>query len=103
MRPDTSHSRQSWWLTALREAGLERLTPHDLKHTAASLAVSAGANVKALQRMLGHKSASMTLDTYADLFEDDLSNVAERLNERVVADSGITQIVGKMWANGPSA
>ena len=62
------------------------MTPHDLKHTAASLAVSAGANVKALQRMLGHKSAAMTLDTYADLFEDDLSSVAERLNERVVSE-----------------
>ncbi len=64
------------------------MTPHDLKHTAASLAVSAGANVKALQRMLGHKSAAMTLDTYADLFEDDLGSVAERLNERVVLESG---------------
>jgi integrase len=49
------------------------------------LAVSAGANVKALQRILGHKSAAMTLDTYADLFEDDLSDVANRLNERVLA------------------
>ena len=29
------------------------ITPHDLRHTAASLAVSAGANVKAVQRMLG--------------------------------------------------
>jgi integrase len=46
---------------------LEHMTPHDLIHTAASLAVSAGANVKALQRMLGHKSATMTLDTYPDL------------------------------------
>jgi integrase len=34
--------------------------PHDLLHTAASLAVSAGANVKAVQRMLGHAKASMT-------------------------------------------
>jgi integrase len=42
--------------------------------------VSSGANVKAVQRMLGHKSAAMTLDTYADLFEDDLDEVAERLD-----------------------
>jgi integrase len=35
---------------------------HNLRHTAASLAVSAGANVKAVQRMLGHANASMTLD-----------------------------------------
>ena len=45
------------------------ITPHDLRHTAASLAVSAGANVKAVQRMLGHAKASMTLDVYADLFD----------------------------------
>ncbi len=57
------------------------ITPHDLRHTAASLAVSAGANVKALQRMLGHASASMTLDRYADLFEDDLVKVADALEE----------------------
>jgi integrase len=47
------------------------ITPHDLRHTAASLAVSVRANVKAVQRMLGHAKASMTLDTYADLFDED--------------------------------
>ena len=57
-----------------------RLTPHDLRHTAASLAVSAGANVKAIQRMLGHKDASVTLNTYADLFEDDLDLLADALD-----------------------
>lgn len=57
------------------------MTPHDLRHTAASLAVSAGANVKAVQRMLGHASAAMTLDTYADLFDDDLDAVAVGLDE----------------------
>jgi integrase len=87
-RPDTAQSRQSWWLTALRQARVRHVTPHALKHTAASLAVSAGANVKALQRILGHKSAAMTLDTYADLFEEDLSDVAIRLNERVLANVG---------------
>ena len=70
-----------------------RLTPHDLRHTAASLAVSAGANVKSVQRMLGHASAAMTLDVYADLFDDDLDAVAARLDEAAVAQS-----VGKMWA-----
>jgi integrase len=56
------------------------MTPHDLRHTAASLAVSAGANVKAVQRMLGHASAAMTLDVYADLFDDDLDAVALALD-----------------------
>ncbi|MFI5782699.1 tyrosine-type recombinase/integrase [Nocardia sp. NPDC051570] len=56
------------------------ISPRDLRHTAASLAISAGANPKAVQTMLGHKSAAMTLDTYADLFPDDLEAVADRLD-----------------------
>lgn len=59
------------------------VTPHDLRHTAASLAVSAGANVKAVQRMLGHAKASMTLDVYADLFDEDLDGVADRLDAAI--------------------
>jgi integrase len=58
-----------------------RVTAHDLRHTAASLAISSGANVKAVQRMLGHSSAAMTLDVYADLFDSDLGAVADRLDE----------------------
>jgi integrase len=56
-----------------------RVTAHALRHTAASLAIHAGANVKVVQRMLGHASAAMTLDVYADLFESDLDAVADRL------------------------
>lgn len=57
------------------------ITPHDLRHTAASLAIQAGANVKAVQRMLGHASAAMTLDVYADLFEDDLDAVGAAMDD----------------------
>ena len=46
--------------------------------------ISSGANAKAVQRMLGHKSAAMTLDVYADLFEDDLDAVAVAMNEAAV-------------------
>lgn len=67
-------------LRALGEHVARSMTFHDLRHTAASLMVSAGANVKAVQRQLGHKSAAMTLDVYADLFDDDLDAVAERLD-----------------------
>lgn len=62
-----------------------RPTLHDLRHTAASLAISAGANVKAVQTMLGHKSAALTLDTYADLFPDDLDAVADAFDAAVEA------------------
>ena len=69
------------------------MSPHDLRHTAASLAVSSGANVKAVQRMLGHASAAMTLDVYADLFDDDLEALADRLD-----DAARAATVGGMWA-----
>ncbi|OLP00073.1 hypothetical protein BVU76_22455 [Mycolicibacterium porcinum] len=68
--------------------GFPRITPHDLRHTAASLAVSAGANVKAVQKMLGHASASMTLDVYADLFDRDAEAVADA-HDDCLADSGL--------------
>lgn len=87
------HSTKSWFHTALKDAGIERLTPHDLRHTAASLAIASGAHVKAVQRMLGHKSAAMTLDTYSDLFDSDLDDVASRLNERASRAD-----VGRAWA-----
>ena len=79
-RVRTSAGSKSWFKTAATSIGRPALHLHDLRHTAASLAVQAGANVKALQRMLGHASAAMTLDVYADLFDDDLQEVARALN-----------------------
>ncbi|MGB4779290.1 tyrosine-type recombinase/integrase [Microbacterium sp.] len=75
------NSKAGWFAGAVKRArkadtSFPHITPHGLRHTAASLAISAGANVKAVQRMLGHASAAMTLDTYADLFDDDLDDVA---------------------------
>jgi integrase len=72
---------------AVTRAGLAPLTPHDLRDTAASLSISAGANVKTIQRMLGHASAAMTLDIYAGLFDDDLDSVGERLSDAAGADA----------------
>jgi integrase len=83
---------------AAAAVGLPWLTPHMLRHTAASLAVSAGANVKAVQQMLGHASAAMTLDVYAGLFGDDLDAVADRLDELAsgaTADSVRTRTAGQ--------
>ena len=83
------NARRAWFDRAATTIGQPGLTPHELRHTAASLAVSAGANVKAVQRMLGHASAAMTLDTYADLFDDDLDAVADRLDAVVRVARGL--------------
>lgn len=66
---------------AARAAGLGDLHPHELRHTAASLAIASGADVKVVQRMLGHKSATMTLDRYGHLWDGALDTVVERMNE----------------------
>ena len=79
-RTRTHSGSKGWFASAVRRAGIPHVTPHDLRHTAASLAISSGANVKADQQMLGHKSAAMTLDTYAGLFPDDLDAVASALD-----------------------
>jgi integrase len=50
--------------------------------------------VKAVQKMLGHSSAAMTLDVYADLFDGDLDSVSDALDHAVSQSS-----VGKMWAD----
>ncbi len=54
--------------------------------------MSAGANVKAVQRLLGHASAVMTLDEYADLFDDDLVAVADALDKAMRDYCGITAV-----------
>lgn len=76
----------------MKRAGIPRITPHDLRHSAASFAVSAGANVKAVQKMLGHSSAAMTLDVYADLFDDDLDAVADALDDAVSRSDGVKML-----------
>lgn len=83
---------RSWFTRACDVAGIPRMTIHDLRHTAASIMVRSGANVKTVQRQLGHASAAMTLDVYADLFDDDLDDLRVRL-DAMFQNCG--QIVGK--------
>lgn len=60
--------------------GVPELHPHALRHTAASLAIASGADVKVVQQMLGHKSATMTLDLYGHLMGDRLDVVADAMD-----------------------
>ena len=63
--------------TALHKAGLPRLRPHDLRHTAATLLLEAGIHPKVVQEMLGHSSVTLTLDTY--------SHVTPRLHQEAAS------------------
>ena len=91
---DINNFRDRVFKPGLRESGLGSMKIHELRHTAASIAVASGANVNALQRMLGHASAQMTLDVYAGLFDSDLDNLADGLNSTYLlthADSVLTE------------
>jgi hypothetical protein len=66
---------------AAKAIGIPGLHPHELRHTAACLASAAGVAVKVVQQMLGHSSATMTLDTYGHLFENRLDEVADALDQ----------------------
>ena len=64
---------------ATAQVGLDGLRPHDLRHTAASLAIASGADVKVVQRMLGHASATLSLDLYGHLWEQGVDDIAKRM------------------------
>ena len=89
--PTTTH----WFGAAVKrcqaaDEKFPRVTVHELRHTAASLMIASGANVKTVQSQLGHKTATMTLDQYGHLFPDDLDDVADKMDDLV---SGCAQNV----------
>ena len=88
--------RRRAFAPAFRRVGLDHLTLDDLRHTAASLAIAAGANVRDVQAMLGHASAAMTLDTYAGLFDDSLDDVADRRDAQARRAAGTLRTAGSI-------
>jgi len=75
--------------------GIDGIDTYELRHTAASLAIAAGADVKTVQRMLGHASAAMTLDIYGHLWEEGLDAIPgameahlARERQRIAAANG---------------
>jgi integrase len=68
------------WRSAVTEIGREKLRVHDLRHTYASLSRRAGADLRLLQKAMGHASITVTAHTYADLFDDELDNIAVALD-----------------------
>jgi len=88
------HAEVAGFHLAAEAIGIPELHPHELRHTAASLAIASGADVKVVQRMLGHSSAAMTMDGYGHLFSDRLDEVADALdNARSEASRSAAAVV----------
>ena len=67
------------WVKA-REDALDGLGLHEARHTCASLMIAAGANAKALSKIMGHASISVTFDTYGHLMPGGEDEVRERVD-----------------------
>lgn len=65
----------------IKRHGLPNISPHDLRHTAASLAVQGGASIKEVQALLGHRDAATTLKFYAGLSERQKRGTVDRIEE----------------------
>ena len=82
-QPMRSPGRSGWWKAAVREvaaAGVEvpaTLTPHDLRHHAATNFLRAGLPITVVARQLGHATPRVTLDVYAGVIDGDLDAIAD--------------------------
>ena len=87
------------WKLALEKAAVRLDTHfHDLRHTAASLAIASGANARSVQARLGHAKVQTTLSTYTHLFghEDDaIAEALDREHRQVVSRSTSEERSGK--------
>jgi integrase len=62
--------------SAGKRVGMD-VNAHQLRHTAVSLLLAAGANIQAVQRMIGHSDIRVTLQTYGHLYQEGLSDLAD--------------------------
>jgi integrase len=70
---------------AWEAAGLERVTPHECRHSFASLMIAAGVNAKALSTFMGHANISITLDRYGHLMPGSEEEAAGMLDTYLAA------------------
>lgn len=85
-RLDEHNWRERVFKPAVEKAQLGKVTPHDCRHTAVSLAIRSGADVKVVQRVAGHASAKLTLDRYGHLWDQGIDDVARRMDELIGSD-----------------
>jgi integrase len=76
---ESNWKRSVSWSAATAAAGLRGFRVHDLRHTAASVWLGAGADPKVVQRVLGHATASMTMDLYGHLVDANLWEAARTI------------------------
>lgn len=70
-----------WQRRFVNRNGLPNVSPHDLRHTAATLWLEGGATLKDVQTMLGHADASTTMDFYVGVNEESQRRAVEGMEK----------------------
>jgi integrase len=70
---------------AAQRAGLAGITIKTLRHTAGSLALQSGASVVTVQKLLGHRNATTTMNVYSHMLPDDFDTLAAKMNVAALA------------------
>lgn len=78
--------RHRVWRPALLSLGVPTVGIHVLRHSAAAALIRSGASPKAVQTILGHRSAAFTMTVYGHIFDADLDDIAARLQD-VISDA----------------
>lgn len=82
--PDGSAMTIGWFNARFSKAvealGIPGVTPHTLRHTAGSLALQLGASVVTVQKLLGHRNATTTMNVYSHMLPDDFDNLAAAMD-----------------------
>ena len=91
--PFAYRAAQSRALRAWKPAKLEPVGLHEARHTAASVMIAAGVNVKALSTFLGHSSITITLDRHGHLLPGSIDE-ATRLLDAAAADAVRSETAG---------
>jgi len=72
---------------AIESAGLKGVRIHDLRHTAVSHQLRAGANLLAISKIAGHAKPSTTLNVYAHELDDSLDTIRTTIDEMLPGNS----------------
>lgn len=88
-----SNFTRRYWKPAVAAAEVSEVVFHELRHTAATIAIQAGAHPKALQLRMGHSSIKVTLDRYGHLMPGADEALADSIDELVASQGRLSEDV----------
>ena len=88
-----SNFNRRHWQTATKAAGLEGFRFHELRHTAASIAIQSNTHPRLIQEALGHSSIKVTMDRYGHLMPGADQTLANNIDRLIAAQGHLSDDV----------